>query len=156
MSSSLTDWSGCNAKGESFRISAHVVPTSGICESRTLFRAIEPAGIEPAGMEPAGIEPAGIEPAGIEPAGIEPAGADATSGDSSGSREAGIAEYGAEAMPAGIDDSSEVSARALTARLETLTLTCCAVPRGAPSPTAWTSNSYVPTAVPGGTVIVAS
>ena len=84
MSSSVTACSGWFAKREPLRMSAHVAPTSGIWDSSTLLRAIEPAGMEPAGMEPAGetespIEPAGetpspIDPAGIEPAGMEPAG----------------------------------------------------------------------------------
>src|SRR5438094_5180970 len=129
-------------------MSAHVVPTSGICESRMLLRTtpplgidpagiepagetpspiepagIEPAGIEPAGMEPAGIEPAGMDPAGMEPAGIEPAGADWTSGVSDESRETGIPENGASLIPAGTVDSSEVIVTALAAAFVTLTVT---------------------------------
>ena len=127
-----------------------VVPPSGIWESKTLLRAIEPAGIEPAGIEPAGetprpiepagmepagiepagiepagidpagIEPAGIEPAGIEPAGIEPAGAERMSGVKTGSRAAGIEVYGAAAMPAGTEDWSLVRASTLTGLRVTL------------------------------------
>src|SRR5215210_9198689 len=148
MSSSLTDWSGCNAKGESFRISAHVVPTSGICESRTLFRAIDPAGIEPAGIEPAGetprpiepagidpagmepagiepagIDPAGIEPAGIEPAGIEPAGSAEVVPPRNGIREAGMLLNGSDATPAAIERSSTVRFSELAACVRTWTVT---------------------------------
>src|SRR5580765_6814387 len=145
-------------------MSAHVVPTSGICESRTLWSAappagiepaaiepaavvprpiepagiepaaIEPAAIEPAAIEPAAIDPAGIEPAAIEPAAIEPAAADWTSAVSDGSREAGIAPNGTEAMPAGMYDSSEVIVRELTVCCPTVTVTCCCV-RSAPSAT---------------------
>src|SRR5690348_13944013 len=147
-------------------MSAHVVPTSGICERSTLCSAvppagidpaaiepaavvprpiepagiepaaIEPAAIEPAAIEPAAIEPAGIEPAAIEPAAIEPAAADWTSAVSDGSREAGIAPNGTDAMPAGIEDSSDVIVRELTVCCPTVTVTCCWL-RSAPSAIAW-------------------
>src|SRR5438094_307901 len=82
-------------------MSAHVVPTSGICESRMLLRTTPPLGIDPAGIEPAGetpspIEPAGIEPAGIEPAGMEPAGIEPAGMDPAGMEPAGIEPAGAE------------------------------------------------------------
>ena len=41
-----------------------------------------------------------------------------------GSLDAGIAEYGAAAMPAGTEDSSEVMASALTLLFVTCTFTC--------------------------------
>ena len=69
----MTACSGWFTNGDSLRVSAHVVPTSGICESRTLWSAAPPAGIEPAAIEPAAVVPSPIEPAGIEPAAMEPA-----------------------------------------------------------------------------------
>src|SRR5512142_2602167 len=104
-------------------MSAQVVPTSGICESST-FRstapplgiepaAIEPAAVEPNPIEPAAIEPAAIDPAAIEPAANEPAGPELTSAVSDARRLPGIEPYGTEAMPAGIDGSSELMVSAL-------------------------------------------
>src|SRR5512142_1003550 len=52
-------------------MSAHVVPTSGICESSTLRSTAPPLGIEPAAIEPAAVEPNPIEPAAMVPAGID-------------------------------------------------------------------------------------